>query len=542
MKRIFTYAALAIATLSASATDYTGQLKVNVDGMVLPEAETTVTINKNENQTYVLELNNLILTMGGAPAGIGNIVLNEVRAHEESGVTTLVINDNITITEGTTPGIPFWIGPSLGNVPINMRGEIRGEQLYFIIDIKMENSSFGELINVEFGDGGYQIKNSGFEEFHTAEYSATDWMGNETKYSSDEPNAWHSFNSGVASNSLTAMALQYGSTSISSDVRPGSTGKSSVAIKSAFVLITAANGTMTTGRMQAGDFEATNPANCAFMDMSLTDVDGNGDPFHTVLNGNPDSLAVWVKYKQGEVNEEYPYANVSAVITDGTYYQDPEDDKEYTNVVAKAQDKKIESKGFTWQRLSIPFDYETYAANNAETKAILVTISTNAQPGAGSTDTDNPDSILVDDIELIYNSTVTGINVKGTAVEGFDTATSDYVVGIKGDNADITADDIEVLTNAKGAKVFIDIADIDEEGAGSVANITVLSADLKNSSTYTVKTFTEDYLTGITNVTSDNNEVEAVYNLNGQRVETQVKGQVYITKYTNGKTVKTVKK
>lgn len=542
MKRIFTYAALAIATLSASATDYTGQLKVNVDGMVLPEAETTVTINKNENQTYALELNNLILTMGGAPAGIGNIVLNEVRAHEESGVTTLVINDNITITEGTTPGIPFWIGPSLGNVPINMRGEIRGEQLYFIIDIEMENSIFGKLINVEFGDGGYQIKNSGFEEFHTAEYSAEDWMGNETKYSSDEPNAWHSFNSGVASNSLTAMALQYGSTSISSDVRPGSTGKSSVAIKSAFVLITAANGTMTTGRMQAGDFDATNPANCAFMDMSLTDVDGNGDPFHTVLNGNPDSLAVWVKYKQGEVNEKYPYANVSAVITDGTYYQDPEDDKEYTNVVAKAQDKKIESKGFTWQRLSIPFDYETYAANNAETKAILVTISTNAQPGAGSTDTDNPDSILVDDIELIYNSTVTGINVKGAAVEGFDAATSDYVVGIKGDNADITADDIEVLTNAKGAKVFIDIADIDEEGAGSVANITVLSADLKNSSTYTVKTFTEDYLTGITNVTSDNNEVEAVYNLNGQRVETQAKGQVYITKYANGKTVKTVKK
>lgn len=542
MKRIFTYAALAIATLSASATDYTGQLKVKVDGVTLPETSTNVTIDKNVNQTYGLKLNNLVLTMGGSPMGIGNIVLDEVPAHEESGVTTLLINDNITITEGTTPGVPIWMGPQLGNVPINMRGEIRGGQLYFIIDIEMENSIFGKLINVEFGDGGYQIKNSGFEEFHTAEYSATDWMGNETKYSSDEPNAWHSFNSGVASNSLTAMALQYGSTSISSDVRPGSTGKSSVAIKSAFVLITAANGTMTTGRMQAGDFEATNPANCAFMDMSLTDVDGNGDPFHTVLNGNPDSLAVWVKYKQGEVNEEYPYANVSAVITDGTYYQDPEDDKEYTNVVAKAQDKKIESKGFTWQRLSIPFDYETYAANNAETKAILVTISTNAQPGAGSTDTDNPDSILVDDIELIYNSTVTGINVKGTAVEGFDTATSDYVVGIKGDNADITADDIEVLTNAKGAKVFIDIADIDEEGAGSVANITVLSADLKNSSTYTVKTFTEGYLTGITNVTSDNNEVEAVYNLNGQRVETQVKGQVYITKYTNGKTVKTVKK
>ena len=541
MKRIFTYAALAIATLSASATDYTGQLKVNVDGKVLPEAETTVTINKNENQTYALELNNLILTMGGAPAGIGNIVLNEVRAHEESGVTTLVINDNITITEGTTPGIPFWIGPSLGNVPINMRGEIRGEQLYFIIDIKMENSPFGELINVEFGDGGYQIKNSGFEEFHTATY-----IDGENSYSSDEPNAWHSFNSGIANGkfaSLTKFALQNGNTSICNDIRPGSTGSKSVAIESSIVLgYQPANGTMTTGRLQAGSLTATDPANSSFMDMSLTDVDGNGDPFHTVLNGNPDSLVVWVKYKQGIVNEEYPYANVSAIITDGTYYQDPEDDKEYTNVVAKAQDKKIESKDFAWQRLSIPFDYDTYAANNAVAKALLVTISTNAQPGVGSNDANTPDSILVDDIELIYNSTVTGINVKGTAVKDFDQATSKYVVGIAGDNADITADDIEVLTDAKGAKVFVDITDIDEEGVGSVANITVLSADLKSSSTYVVNTYTEGYLTGIANVEGDNNEVEAVYNLNGQRVETQVKGQVYITKYANGKTVKTVKK
>ena len=81
------------------------------------------------------------------------------------------------------------------------------------------------------------------------------------------------------------------------------------------------------------------------------------------------------------------------------------------------------------------------------------------------------------------------------AVEGFDAATTDYEVGIEGDYADISADDIEVLTNANGAKVFVDVADIDEVGAGSVATITVLSADLKNSSTYTVSTFTEDYLT-----------------------------------------------
>ena len=33
-----------------------------------------------------------------------------------------------------------------------------------------------------------------------------------------------------------------------------------------------------------------------------------------------------------------------------------------------------------------------------------------------------------------------------------------------------------------------------------------------------------------------------IYNLNGQRVNEQVKGQVYITKYADGSTVKTIGK
>ena len=96
----------------------------------------------------------------------------------------------------------------------------------------------------------------------------------------------------------------------------------------------------------------------------------------------------------------------------------------------------------------------------------------------------------------------------------------------------------KIEKEVKGDEVKeIDITDIDEEGVGSVANITVLSADLKSSSTYVVNTYTEGYLTGIANVEGDSNEVEAIYNLNGQRVDSPVKGQVYITKYANGKTV-----
>ena len=49
--------------------------------------------------------------------------------------------------------------------------------------------------------------------------------------------------------------------------------------------------------------------------------------------------------------------------------------------------------------------------------------------------------------------------------------------------------------------------------------------------------------TGIEEVkTADNQQVTGIYNLNGQRVNEQVKGQVYITKYADGSTVKTIGK
>ena len=538
MKKIFTLMMLAASTASAMATDYYDQLVVVMNGEEIANKQSTISVEQNEDMTYKLSINNFVLTPG---MNVGNIVVDNVKGVDGNGATYLATNQTIQITPGDLEGVgeKDWMGPGLGDVPVEVKAEVRGDKLTANIDISMQMGDSPLTINVNFGSG-YQIKNSGFEEFHKANLYDADGVTVTT--SSDEPNAWHSFMSCTGEMASFVNSLPH--TFISDSVRPGSNGEKSVLITSSgvqlfpgVVLPIAANGTLTTGQLQAGSADATNTLNNAFLDLTNEAVDGNGDPFYSMLNARPDSVAVWVKFKQGEADEEDPYATLSAVVTDGTYYQDPED-KEYSNIVAKAQDKEIATNGYAWQRLAIPFDYETYAANNAEAKAILVTISTNATPGGGST----TDSIFVDDFELIYNSTVTGINVKGEAIKGFDNATSDYVVGIAGDNADITADDIEVLTDANGAKVFVDVADIDEAGAGSVATITVLSADLKNSSTYTVKTYTEDYLTGVTNVTTDSNEVEAIYNLNGQRVYTPAKGQVYITKYANGKTVKTVKK
>lgn len=540
MKRFFTsLLATAAFAVSSMATDYKDMMTVSLDGNPTTPTETTISVEKTDDSGYTLSLKNFVLYMTTGdqvfPMPVGTIVLENVEAVTKGDVTTLKTSQDIEIAEGDDPTYEgSWIGPGLSAdgdlIPVNMTGEIRGDKFYTVININF----MGMNIDVVFGNGGYQIENSGFENFHTATY-----VDGKNKYTSDEPNAWHSFNSGIATGSasfLTKYALQNGNTSVSDDVRPGSTGTKSVAIKSSIVMgFQPANGTMTTGRLQAGSLTATDAANCSFLDMSSTDTDGNGDPFYTVLNGRPDALSVWVKYKQGQVNEQYPYATVSAVITDGTRYQDPED-KAYTNVVAKAQDKTIESKGFEWQNLVIPFDYTSYASNDAQAKALLVTISTNAQPGVGSNDAENPDMIIVDDISLVYNSHLASLKVKGTEVEGFDKNVLSY--DLKGEGA-ISVDDIEAVSDGQGAYVTKALEGTDK---GVKVTITVTSNDLKTTNVYTLN-IEGATTTGINKVeTTTGKGTAAIYNVNGQRVDNMSQKGLYIIRQADGKTVKVLKK
>ena len=53
---------------------------------------------------------------------------------------------------------------------------------------------------------------------------------------------------------------------------------------------------------------------------------------------------------------EYPYATMSAIITDGTRCQDPAPaDASTANIVAKAQNNTITSNEAEWQQLIVPF-------------------------------------------------------------------------------------------------------------------------------------------------------------------------------------------
>lgn len=471
MKKLFTLVAAAVMALAANATDYTDDLAITLNGVATAPTSAKITVNPVEGSDGLYDIVLNQFTFANVML-IGDVTIEGVKGNETDGGDGYTYFEPITKEAAITNAESSPIAPLLGykvTVTIKEGSKMNDKDLYLLIELPVDYGESHFDVAAVFGTGGYQIKNSGFENFHTATYKS---------YSSDEPNAWHSFMS--CTGILAGFVSSTPHTFIADEGRPNSLGNKSVRVVSSVVLNIPANGTITTGQMQASAISAADPDNCAFLNLENTAVDANGDPFYTLLNGTPDSLTVWVKFKQGQDLGDNKYATVSAVITDGTRYQDPEDPNvTYNNVVAKAQNTQIESKDFTWQRLSIPFDYDTYATNGAATKALLVTISTNAQPGVGSKDAANPDEIYIDDIALVYNANLTGINIKGKDIE---LESGKTVYDIYSFTDDVTADDVTATVDGRGAYVNKTVEKID---GGYKVTVTVTSNDYQTVNTYT---------------------------------------------------------
>ncbi len=532
MKKIFTLISLFAAAATAGAADYTDRLEVSINGVKTAQ-QATISVDKQDDGKYTLQLNNFILNMGGQVMPVGNIVLNDVEGATTGDLTTIKTEQEIFITEGTLPDIPVWVGPGLKEVPVDMIAEIRGEKLYTVINIDM-TKTLHQVIKVVFGNGGYHIGNSDFETFHTATVSSPvdpNFPDEEPDTAtSDEPDYWHSFMSASGNPALVYLAGYAPHTFISDVVRPGTTGQKSVLLTSTDMFFAIANGTITTGRINTGSMNAADLANHSWSSVDSIGTDDAGAPFYSEMNGMPDSLSVWVKFKQKTPKEEFPYATIKAVITDGSYYQDPED-KEYTNIVAKATNNTIESNGFEWQRLSIPFIYEADRNNGAvipDPKVIHVTISTNAEPGKGSTD-----SLYVDDLQLVYNCELNGIAVKDAFI-GDIKDVMDFDATIMGVIKD---EDIKAEVSGRGTKVekvCTPTAD------GMAVTLTLTSGDLQTKKVYTLNI--KGTTTGISSVNGKTAGTETVYDIKGQKVDKMGNGKVYIVKDAAGKTRKTLGK
>lgn len=227
--------------------------------------------------------------------------------------------------------------------------------------------------------------------------------GFEGAWTNNEPAGWHSF--GTATGPLVGFVK--GNTaqfSQSADVRPGSKGRNSAVLSSKTIFGVNANGNCTNGQIYAGSMTANDPAK----NYNFSDPDS---AFNTPFQGHPDSIVLWAKYIPGDRNaaDDANQARLSAVITTNARYQDPELNNDSIKHADFRMGAAILNYSATadlgWQRLAVPFVY-TELAETEDPAYILATFTTNKLPGGGTGTKDKPDSVYLDDVELVYNNSI----------------------------------------------------------------------------------------------------------------------------------------
>ena len=271
-------------------------------------------------------------------------------------------------------------------------------------------------------DRNYAITNGGFE----------------GAWSNGEVNGWHSFNTATGS----FASYVSGQFEQSSDVRAGVTGHSAK-IYSKKVLSERANGNCTNGQINAGSTSAGD----ASKNYNFSDPSNSG--YNTPFAGNPDSLVFWAKYIPGggSVTDESNKARAHAVITTNARYQDPETGSSASARIADATINYQATSSKGWQRLAVPFVYTQLDRNSVA--YMLITFSTNANPGGGNSTKSSPDQVYLDDVEMVYNHALQSLKMNGKSISFVGgKATTDEVFS----ESDYT---FSATTNGIGAKTVI---------------------------------------------------------------------------------------
>jgi hypothetical protein len=127
------------------------KLVVNVNGMTTDSIPATITADVLADGTYKLSLLNFMMVAGEDVLPIGNIVLKGIVPTQDKvePYKNFATQQTIQITPGDESQ-SMWMGPMLGEVPIDMKGKLSSDRLYCVIDIDM-TASLNQVIKVVFG-------------------------------------------------------------------------------------------------------------------------------------------------------------------------------------------------------------------------------------------------------------------------------------------------------------------------------------------------------------------------------------------------------
>lgn len=263
----------------------------------------------------------------------------------------------------------------------------------------------------------YQLPNSDFESDFVVAYTKRSGSGskyNPYKYTNwYEPLHWHGYATAELAGWVATFAPGTRTNDklkqVKSDRDNGGKCVCITSDKPSSLANIVGNGVMTTGRIYAGgestesndNYNYSKPGNTDTKNSSYKDGENKNSDFFQTFTGKPDVMTVWVKFiaAQATQTSKAPYATVNAVIHDATEYRDPEKTgTDYSkHKVAQAQNTTIANYG-QWHQLSVPFDYDDTKYKSKDPQYILVTFSTNAKAGGGT----SGDQLYIDDIAMVY--------------------------------------------------------------------------------------------------------------------------------------------
>lgn len=140
--------------VSQLSDSYAGTLTVSINGTSTPPTEETIEIVKqNDNNLIGLNLTNFKLAMPDDNGSvdymyIGNIYINDIPLEQKGDTILFAKSQDITISAGDSPSGATWIGPFIGNVPIELKGRAYDAHIELSIDINM--AGLGQTIKVDF--------------------------------------------------------------------------------------------------------------------------------------------------------------------------------------------------------------------------------------------------------------------------------------------------------------------------------------------------------------------------------------------------------
>ncbi len=137
MASIRTQITVEVGTENFNSKVYHNQLMVIVNDEIMDPQDTDVTVVDNGNGTINFELKNFFLGAGEEAMPVGSIVVeNLVTTEGADGYKYFSYDAPLTIQPGDLEGYT-WVGPVMGEIPINLQGKMNDEKLYVTIDIDL---------------------------------------------------------------------------------------------------------------------------------------------------------------------------------------------------------------------------------------------------------------------------------------------------------------------------------------------------------------------------------------------------------------------